>query len=124
MKKRALEIVNVFLLLLLTSIDVLLMVKLGLSNSGWLLIGLVLVCFSTYLGGRIFPHYTVSLLYKLSKVIYRDSDNVSIPTRDEASKALKSRLPYLLVVVNILMLLLMLTFLETPFCILLLRARY
>ncbi len=108
MKKRALEITNLFLLVSLTSVDVLLIAKFGLTNDGWLLIGLALFCFTIYLVGRIFPHFTVTLIYKLSKRIYRDSDNVSVPVWDEAKKTFKSRLSYLLVIVNFLMLLLML----------------
>ena len=109
MKKRALEITNVLLLVSLTSIDVLLIDKFELTNDCLLLIGLALFCFAIYLVGRIFPHFTVVVIYKLSKKIYRNSDNISVPVLNEAKKTFKSRLPYLLMIVNLLMLFLMLT---------------
>jgi len=108
MKKRVLEITSGLLLVLLTSIDVLLIAKFGLTNDCWLLIGLALFCFVLYLVGRFFPHSTIAVIYKLSKKIYRNSHNVSVPIFDEAKKTFKNRLPYLLIIVNLLMLLLML----------------
>ena len=111
MKMRVIEIVNGFLLVSLTSVDVMLIVKFGLTNDGWLLIALALLFFIIYLGGRLFPRFTVTLIHKLSKRMYRNSDNISVPTLEEAKETFNSRLPYLLVIVNILMLLLILTFL-------------
>lgn len=108
MKKRALEITNGLLLVSLTSIDILLILKFELTNDCWLLIALALFCFIIYLLGKIFPHYTVTVIYKLSRKIYKKSDDVSIPIIDEARKTFENRLPYLLTIVNILMLLLML----------------
>ena len=109
MKKRALAIANGLLLGSLTSVDLLLIVNHGLTNDGWLLIGLALFCFAVYLSGRIFPHFTVFVIYELSRKVYRHSDNVSVPAFDEAKKTFEKRLPYILMIVNLLMLLVMLT---------------
>lgn len=113
MKKRALEIINGLFLVVITSVDILLITKHELTNDCWFIIVLALLCFTVYLVGRIFLHFTVVVIYKLSEILYRKSENISIPTFGEAKKVFKERLPYLLMTVNILMLLLMLTIILT-----------
>ena len=109
MKIRALRIINVLLFILLTGIDIVLMVQFGVpNNDGWFLIALAAFCFVIYLSGRLFPHHTISLLYKIWIKAYRISNIESFPVFDEAKKLFINRLPYLLMITNILMLLLML----------------
>lgn len=111
MKAGALKTINISLFVLLTIGDVVLIINCGLSNEGWLLIALASFFFIMYFWGCFFPNHTATLIYRLSKKIYRNSNDIQIPIVDEAKKTFKKRLPYLLVIVNILMLLLMLTML-------------
>ena len=108
MKKKAFEITNGLLLVLLTSIDILLIVKWGLNNDGWLLIGLASFFLFLYCLGKCFPHFVISLIYKIAEKIYKNSDTISMPIFDEAKRTFIKRLPYFLTIANVLMLLLML----------------
>lgn len=111
MKKGALKIANVSLFILLVSIVVFLIVNYGLTNDAWFLIVLASLGFVIYFLGSIFPNFTVGLICKFSQMIYKNSSYIQVPVIDEAKRTFKKRLPYILMIVNILMLLLMLTIL-------------
>ena len=111
MKKRTLEITNWLLLVLLTATDVLLITntKFRITGGDWVLVVLGLLWFALYLGGKIFPTFTVGVVYKITCFLYKNTPDISLPVFEEAERTFKRRLPYFLVVVNVLMLLLLLT---------------
>ena len=107
MKKQTLLILNIFIFILQTIIDIILIIQNGFHNDGLLIIVLAILCFIIYFFGSIFPNRTVDFIYNLSRKIYKKSDTIQLPTLLEAKQIFQNRLIYLLLLVNILLILFM-----------------
>lgn len=110
MKKLVLTLINLLIFSLLIPLNVWLIIEKGLSNDGWLVIVLAGICLVIYVLGLIFPNKTVYLIHKISEKMYQNSTIVEIPSLSDAEKIFKKRLICLLITVNILLVLLIITF--------------
>ena len=101
MRKKGIEIANLFILCVLSIGNVVFIRNDGFHDDSLLMFVLATVFFLLYVFGRVFPNMTVKFIHRICIKLYKNSDTIDIPVFVEAKRTFQKRLPYILVCCNI-----------------------
>ena len=111
MKKKIITLVNMLLFVILSIFNIIFISQIGLNNDSLLMLVFALILMLLYLFGVIFPNSTAKFIHSFSSKLYRNSENINVPSFIEAKRTFIKRLTYILIGGNLCLILSLLTYL-------------
>lgn len=111
MKRKIVTFINMVFLVILGILNVMFINKIGLNNDSLLMLVFATILLLIYILGILFPNPMVKLIHSFSLKLYRNSENINVPSLVEAKRTFIRRLIYILTGCNLCLLLSFLTYL-------------
>jgi hypothetical protein len=111
MKKKIVTLINLFILCTLCIINVIFLCNMKINNDGILMLAFAIIFLILYILGVLFPNTIVKIIHQISLKLYKNSENINVPSLIEAKRTFLKRLIYILVCCNICLLLSLITYL-------------
>lgn len=111
MKNKLVTIINLLILVLLSTINVVFISKNGINNDSLIMLVFAIIFILLYIFGMLFPNIIVKFIHSISLKLYKNSENISVPVFTEAKRRFIRRLIYILIYCNICLFISWLTYL-------------
>lgn len=111
MKKKIVTLINLFILCALCIINVIFLCNMKINNDGIVMLVFAIIFLILYILGVLFPNTTVKFIHQISLKMYKNSENINVPSLIEAKRIFLKRLIYILVCCNICLFLSLITYL-------------
>ena len=82
-----------------------------INNDGIFMLVFAIIFLILYIFGVLFPNTIVKFIHQISLKLYKNSENINVPSLIEAKRTFLKRLIYILVCCNICLLLSLITYL-------------
>ena len=111
MKKKIVTLINLIVLFILCIGNGIFLYGKEINDDSILMLVFAAIFFMLYILGVLFPNTTIKILHKFSLKMYKNSENINVPSLIEAKRTFLKRLIFILICSNICLFLSLLTYL-------------